>query len=263
MQLVNIVEGGQRARMSKRKGEFITLDELIDDIGVDAARFFMVQRSHDTAARPRPRARALDRRRTTPSTTSSTRTRGSRASSARRSGREGPSSATRPRSPPTASRRRPSPPSGRSSGGCSSSPTRSRRRPSGGRRTGSAPTPRRPRPTSTPSTATAASSAPSPSSNGPARALHRRQADDRDDARPARGRGAGGDVGRGELPRDVDQQRGGTRARFVTFARLCALCRRDCAGRISSYDVSTRRFRIARARGRRATSRTTRTCLPY
>ena len=49
MQLVHVVEGGERAQMSKRKGEFVTLDELIDDIGVDAARFFMLQRSHDTA----------------------------------------------------------------------------------------------------------------------------------------------------------------------------------------------------------------------
>jgi arginyl-tRNA synthetase len=49
MQLVNIVEGGQRSRMSKRKGDFVALEELVDDIGVDAARFFMVQRSHDTA----------------------------------------------------------------------------------------------------------------------------------------------------------------------------------------------------------------------
>ena len=48
MQLVHIVEGGERAQMSKRSGEFVTLDELIDDIGVDAARFFMLQRSHDT-----------------------------------------------------------------------------------------------------------------------------------------------------------------------------------------------------------------------
>lgn len=48
MQLVHIVERGERARMSKRKGDFVTLDELIDDIGVDAARFFMLQRSHDT-----------------------------------------------------------------------------------------------------------------------------------------------------------------------------------------------------------------------
>ena len=48
MQLVNLREGGQRAKMSKRQGEFVTLDDLIDDIGVDAARFFLLQRSHDT-----------------------------------------------------------------------------------------------------------------------------------------------------------------------------------------------------------------------
>ena len=48
MQLVHVVEGGERAQMSKRKGEFVTLDELIADIGADATRFFMLQRSHDT-----------------------------------------------------------------------------------------------------------------------------------------------------------------------------------------------------------------------
>jgi arginyl-tRNA synthetase len=48
MQLVHVIEGGERAQMSKRRGEFVTLDELIDDIGTDAARFFMLQRSHDT-----------------------------------------------------------------------------------------------------------------------------------------------------------------------------------------------------------------------
>jgi arginyl-tRNA synthetase len=48
MQLVNLVERGQRVQMSKRQGEFVTLDDLIDDIGVDASRFFLVQRSHDT-----------------------------------------------------------------------------------------------------------------------------------------------------------------------------------------------------------------------
>jgi arginyl-tRNA synthetase len=48
MQLVHVVERGERAQMSKRRGEFVTLDELIDDIGVDAARFLMLQRSHDT-----------------------------------------------------------------------------------------------------------------------------------------------------------------------------------------------------------------------
>jgi arginyl-tRNA synthetase len=48
MQLVNLLEGGQRFQSSKRSGSFVGLDELIDDIGVDAARFFMLQRSHDT-----------------------------------------------------------------------------------------------------------------------------------------------------------------------------------------------------------------------
>jgi arginyl-tRNA synthetase len=48
MQLVNLTEGGRRVQMSKREGEFVTLDELLDDIGVDAARWFLLQRSHDT-----------------------------------------------------------------------------------------------------------------------------------------------------------------------------------------------------------------------
>ncbi|HUR84314.1 MAG TPA: arginine--tRNA ligase [Solirubrobacteraceae bacterium] len=48
MQFVNLVEHGERASMSKRRGDFVTLDELTGLIGVDAARFFMLQRSHDT-----------------------------------------------------------------------------------------------------------------------------------------------------------------------------------------------------------------------
>ena len=48
MQLVHFVEHGERAKMSKRRGEFVTLDELLDDIGVDAARWFMLERSPDT-----------------------------------------------------------------------------------------------------------------------------------------------------------------------------------------------------------------------
>ena len=47
IQFVHLVEGTERAAMSKRRGEFITLDELLDEIGVDATRFFMLQRSHD------------------------------------------------------------------------------------------------------------------------------------------------------------------------------------------------------------------------
>jgi arginyl-tRNA synthetase len=48
MSLVHVVEGGQRAQMSKRSGDFVTLDELIADIGVDATRWFMLWRSHET-----------------------------------------------------------------------------------------------------------------------------------------------------------------------------------------------------------------------
>jgi arginyl-tRNA synthetase len=48
MNLVHIVEAGQRAQMSKRSGDFVSLDELLDDIGVDAARWFMLWRSHET-----------------------------------------------------------------------------------------------------------------------------------------------------------------------------------------------------------------------
>jgi arginyl-tRNA synthetase len=49
MQLVNLLEDGERSQMSKRGGQFVTLDELVDDVGVDATRWFLVQRSPDTA----------------------------------------------------------------------------------------------------------------------------------------------------------------------------------------------------------------------
>jgi arginyl-tRNA synthetase len=48
MQLVNLTEGGRRVQMSKRAGAVVPLDDLLDDIGVDAARWFLLQRSHDT-----------------------------------------------------------------------------------------------------------------------------------------------------------------------------------------------------------------------
>jgi arginyl-tRNA synthetase len=48
MQLVHLMRGGQRAQMSKRSGEFVTLDDLVDEIGVDAARWYLLSRSHET-----------------------------------------------------------------------------------------------------------------------------------------------------------------------------------------------------------------------
>ncbi|MEA2196496.1 MAG: arginyl-tRNA synthetase, partial [Solirubrobacteraceae bacterium] len=40
LQFVHLVDGAHKAAMSKRRGEFVTLDELLDEIGVDATRFF-------------------------------------------------------------------------------------------------------------------------------------------------------------------------------------------------------------------------------
>ncbi len=48
LQFVHVVEGGSRSAMSKRRGDFVTLDELISEIGVDATRWYMLQRSHDS-----------------------------------------------------------------------------------------------------------------------------------------------------------------------------------------------------------------------
>jgi arginyl-tRNA synthetase len=48
MQFVHLMRGGERASMSKRAGEFVTLDDLAEEIGVDAARWYLLSRSHDT-----------------------------------------------------------------------------------------------------------------------------------------------------------------------------------------------------------------------
>ena len=47
-QLVNLVKDGEPVRMSKRAGTVITLDDLIDALGVDAARYALVRNSVDT-----------------------------------------------------------------------------------------------------------------------------------------------------------------------------------------------------------------------
>jgi arginyl-tRNA synthetase len=48
MQFVHLVERGERSSMSKRAGEFVTLDDLVSEIGVDVARWYLLARSHDT-----------------------------------------------------------------------------------------------------------------------------------------------------------------------------------------------------------------------
>jgi len=47
-QLVNLLRGGEPFRMSKRTGEFVTFDELLDEVGKDAARYLLVRQGADT-----------------------------------------------------------------------------------------------------------------------------------------------------------------------------------------------------------------------
>ncbi len=46
-QLVSVVEHGEAKRMSKRRGDVVFLEELLEKIGVDAARWYLVSRGHD------------------------------------------------------------------------------------------------------------------------------------------------------------------------------------------------------------------------
>jgi len=46
-QMVNVLRHGQVVRMGKRAGNFITLGEVLDEVGVDATRWFLVSRSAD------------------------------------------------------------------------------------------------------------------------------------------------------------------------------------------------------------------------
>ena len=48
MQLVRLFSGGEIVRMSKRTGQFVTLEELVDEVGRDAARYFFIMRSADS-----------------------------------------------------------------------------------------------------------------------------------------------------------------------------------------------------------------------
>ncbi len=46
-QLVNLIQDGEQQRMGKRK-KMVTLDDLVNEVGVDATRFWMIMRSADT-----------------------------------------------------------------------------------------------------------------------------------------------------------------------------------------------------------------------
>ncbi len=48
IQFVRLVSGGKKAKISKRAGTFITLEELVDEVGLDVSRFFFLMYSNDT-----------------------------------------------------------------------------------------------------------------------------------------------------------------------------------------------------------------------
>jgi len=48
VQWVRLVRGGEVVSMSKREGAFVTLSELVEEVGKDAARFFFLLRSHES-----------------------------------------------------------------------------------------------------------------------------------------------------------------------------------------------------------------------
>jgi len=47
-QLVNIIKDGKKINMSTRAGEFITLQEVMDEVGIDATRFFLLMRNSES-----------------------------------------------------------------------------------------------------------------------------------------------------------------------------------------------------------------------
>ncbi|MEW6665788.1 MAG: arginine--tRNA ligase [Thermodesulfobacteriota bacterium] len=48
IQLVKLWKGGQELKMSKRAGQYVTLKELMDEVGVDAVRFVFLTKNHDS-----------------------------------------------------------------------------------------------------------------------------------------------------------------------------------------------------------------------
>jgi arginyl-tRNA synthetase len=46
-QLVHLTKGGEQTKMSKRRGDVVFLDDFIDEVGIDAARWYLVNRGPD------------------------------------------------------------------------------------------------------------------------------------------------------------------------------------------------------------------------
>ena len=74
-QMVKIMRDGEEMRLSKRAGTIVTLNELVDEIGVDALRYSLARYPADSPLDTRRRRRSRRPPTTTRSTTSSTPTR--------------------------------------------------------------------------------------------------------------------------------------------------------------------------------------------
>src|SRR3970282_2042214 len=48
VQMVQLTRGGEPVRMGKRTGEFVSLEEVLQEVGRDAARFFFLMRKFDS-----------------------------------------------------------------------------------------------------------------------------------------------------------------------------------------------------------------------
>jgi arginyl-tRNA synthetase len=48
LQQVNLLEGGEKSKMSKREGKLVTLDELLQSVGTDAARYYFIMRNYNS-----------------------------------------------------------------------------------------------------------------------------------------------------------------------------------------------------------------------
>ena len=81
-QLVHLTRGGEQTKMSKRRGDVVFLDDFIDEVGVDAARWYLVDRGPDHTIEIDVDLAAEKSRARTRSTTCRWRTRASRVSSA-------------------------------------------------------------------------------------------------------------------------------------------------------------------------------------
>jgi arginyl-tRNA synthetase len=79
---VKLLRGGEPVKMSKRAGDFVTLREVVDEVGRDAVRFMMLFRKND-ATLDFDLAKVVEQSKDNPSSTSSTPTPAARPCSAR------------------------------------------------------------------------------------------------------------------------------------------------------------------------------------